>query len=354
MTAVTDEITVYTSSLLKGDIYKVAVILKVFEQAATPATPNISQIYESTSPVAIFAVPVLDVDGNPISSSKLSYQFFSDVEEEISPITFSPDDYSSLTEETTVFPYGFTDNTEIYRTHIYLKQADYKKWNKIGLQSIYTGGGVENKSEIYWLTIKPYEKVDGVVTFRNFGLGRYKDTDYFNTTALTSDENNYVGFFRMKPQYYKSGYAYLRLAPGEFAAADGGEILVKPDTKKDIANGILSYSCEYKLTDGKAFDAAEAVGTAANPKGWWNKNAEPVGFFWAEYSMSWGNRNNQFGSSAGAKYFGEFEDDTDGIVKLVVPADSISNGEFYTLQGVKVAHPTKGVYIHNGKKVVIK
>ena len=158
MTAITNEITVYTSTLLKGDIYKDAVILKVFEQAATPATPDISQIYESTSPVAIFAVPVLDVDGNPISSSKLSYQFLCDVEEEISPITFSPDDYSSLTEETTVFPYGFADNTEIYRTHVYLKQADYKKWNKIGLQSIYTGGGEENKSEIFWYTIKPYEK----------------------------------------------------------------------------------------------------------------------------------------------------------------------------------------------------
>ena len=158
MTAITNEITVYTSTLLKGDIYKDAVILKVFEQAATPATPDISQIYESTSPVAIFAVPVLDVDGNPISSSKLSYQFLCDVEEEISPITFSPDDYSSLTEETTVFPYGFADNTEIYRTHVYLKQADYKKWNKIGLQSIYTGDGEENKSEIFWYTIKPYEK----------------------------------------------------------------------------------------------------------------------------------------------------------------------------------------------------
>ena len=25
--------------------------------------------------------------------------------------------------------------------HVYLKQADYKKWNKIGLQSVYYGGG---------------------------------------------------------------------------------------------------------------------------------------------------------------------------------------------------------------------
>lgn len=202
--------------------------------------------------------------------------------------------------------------------------------------------------------IKPYEKVDGVVTFRNFALGRYSSTDYFTKTGLDKDENNYVGFFRMKPQSYKSGYAYLRLAPGEFDAADGGEILVKPDTQKDLDKGILSYSCEYKLTDGKVFDAADAVGTNTNPKGWWNASATPVGFYWAEYSMSWGDRTKQFGGSAAAKYFGEFEDDTDGIVKLVVPADNISDGEYYTLQGVKVAHPTKGVYIHNGKKVVIK
>ena len=99
ITAITEEITVYTSTLLKGDIYKNAVILKVFEQAATPAMPTISQIYESTSPVAIFSVPVLDVDGNPISSSKLSYQFLSDVEEEISPITFSPDLLSTIVNE---------------------------------------------------------------------------------------------------------------------------------------------------------------------------------------------------------------------------------------------------------------
>ena len=33
----------------------------------------------------------------------------------------------------------------------------------------------------------------------------------------------------------------------------------------------------------------------------------------------------------------------------------MEDGEFYTLQGVKVNRPTaKGVYIHNGKKVLIR
>ena len=39
-----------------------------------------------------------------------------------------------------------------------INQPDYGKWNKVGIQSIYTGGGEENRSEIFWYTIKEYEK----------------------------------------------------------------------------------------------------------------------------------------------------------------------------------------------------
>ena len=40
---------------------------------------------------------------------------------------------------------------------------------------------------------------------------------------------------------------------------------------------------------------------------------------------------------------------------LVIPAaETVQDGVYYTLQGVKVEHPTKGVYIRNGKKVVVK
>ncbi|MBO4849532.1 MAG: hypothetical protein J5529_01375 [Prevotella sp.] len=160
MTAVNAEITVYTSTLLKADIYKNAVITKVIEKATTPATPNISQIYDSsTGPVVLFSVPVLDVDGNGIVATKLTFQFLSDIEQEITPVTFDPADYASLNEAMSVFPYGFTDDTELFPTYMYLKQADYSKWNKLGIQSIYTGGGEENKSEIFWCFIKDYQAV---------------------------------------------------------------------------------------------------------------------------------------------------------------------------------------------------
>ena len=223
------------------------------------------------------------------------------------------------------------------------------------------------------VAIKPYETVmvGGVkkVTFRNFALGRYTSTDYFSKDESTlKDETNYVGFFRMKPQNYKSGYAYLRLTGDvdengvaltkpEFNVADGGEILVKPDEPTvDLTNNVYPYYWEVMIKDGIPYSArGENMGDETyNPKRWWDDKAKPVAFDWREYTLSWGNRSEALvNPNASAKYFGEFEEDADGVVKIVIPAGN-ENGEYYTLQGVRVTNPTKGVYIQNGKKVIIK
>ena len=44
-----------------------------------------------------------------------------------------------------------------------------------------------------------------------------------------------------------------------------------------------------------------------------------------------------------------------GIEKpMVAPAKKVMDDAYYTLQGMKVLRPTKGIYIHHGKKVVVK
>ena len=155
-----ESVTNVTAEGLEVDIYNDVVIFKVVEKAGTPATPSITEIYSSQDgPIALLNVPVVDVDGNGMVSSKLSFQFFSDVEQEISQVIFDPNDYSKLTEAMTVIPYGFTEDWDFYTTSIYLNQPDFNNWNKIGIQSIYTGGGEEHKSEISWLTIQEYGKV---------------------------------------------------------------------------------------------------------------------------------------------------------------------------------------------------
>ena len=235
----------------------------------------------------------------------------------------------------------------------------------------------------YGTDIKPYEtvKVNGVnkVKFRNFALGRYTSTDYFSKDESTlNDETNFVGFFRMKAQSYKSGYAYLHVRGevdeeghslpytntvtgevyvSEYATADGGEILVKPDEPAvDLDKHIYPYYWEVMLADGNPYNARDKVGDETyNPKRWWDDSEGlEIPFTWREYSLSWGDRSEALvNPNQIAKYFGEFEENADGVVKIVIPADN-ENGEYYTLQGVRVANPTKGVYIKDGKKVIIK
>jgi hypothetical protein len=59
---------------------------------------------------------------------------------------------------------------------------------------------------------------------------------------------------------------------------------------------------------------------------------------------------------AGTRSIGISYDDEDGTtgIKNIAPALSEGEGEWYTLQGQRVTKPSKGLYIRNGKKVVIK
>ena len=47
-------------------------------------------------------------------------------------------------------------------------------------------------------------------------------------------------------------------------------------------------------------------------------------------------------------------DDVTGIENVGNEVQNVENGVWYTPQGVRVAQPTKGVYIHNGKKALVK
>ena len=58
------------------------------------------------------------------------------------------------------------------------------------------------------------------------------------------------------------------------------------------------------------------------------------------------------GSLPAARDFYGFSDDVTAINK--VEAKKVENGVFYNLAGQQVAQPTKGLYIVNGKKVIIK
>jgi hypothetical protein len=130
--------------------------------AATPAQPEITYFGQVGGyDVVDVNIPLKDEDGNPLKASKLSYKYYYEVDHTATPLTLTTDLYTKLTENMTEIPYNFTDDWDIFNTRLYLNM-DFSTWNRIGIQSIYRGGGDEHASEIFWYVINPYSFV---VTF---------------------------------------------------------------------------------------------------------------------------------------------------------------------------------------------
>ena len=142
------------------------------------------------------------------------------------------------------------------------------------------------------------EKEGETVTYRYYGLGNYHRTKYYNEHKVGDD---YIGFFRLTPNG-RSGAnkAYLRMPAS--ADVEGG------------AFGYISYNSQF-------------IGP---------KDEDDASL---------------------AKMMIVFDDEEEGGVTEIKNVETVKphhNNAYYTLQGIKVLNPTKGIYIHNGKKIVIK
>lgn len=142
---------------------------------------------------------------------------------------------------------------------------------------------------------------NGKIAHRYFGLANFHSTKYYmeNKTG-----NDYIGFFRLTPNG-KSGANKAYLSIPANADVDGGV---------GATYGYIDFNGQFL---GNETDL-----------------------------------NNQ----SLAKVAIVFDDEDDGgsttTVTEVKPNSTDGNASFYTLQGVKVSRPVKGVYIHNGKKFI--
>ena len=136
---------------------------------------------------------------------------------------------------------------------------------------------------------------NGKVTYRFYCLGNYYRTNYYQENHTGED---YIGFFRMTPDGISgANKAYLSLP-----------------TSEDLPGG--KYGCiDYN---------GQFIGTG--------------------------------GETALAKMMLVFDDETSGVTEIKNVEENKQNNDnaYYTLQGIKVLKPTKGIFIHNGKKIVIK
>lgn len=144
---------------------------------------------------------------------------------------------------------------------------------------------------------------DGKILHRYFGLGNFHSTKYYQDNQTGKD---YIGFFRLT-QDGRSGAnkAYLSIPANKTV-----------DSGVGATYGYIDYNGQFL-----------GNGTDDDPN---NPSLAKVAIV--------------------------FDDEDDGgsttTVTEVKPNSTDADASFYTLQGVKVSGPVKGVYIHNGKKFI--
>ena len=140
------------------------------------------------------------------------------------------------------------------------------------------------------------------ITARYFGLGSFYETNEYKQNGDTNKCGNYIGFFRLTPNG-RSGAnkAYLSI----------------PATENKY--GYIDFSGQW--LDDNYDDPAASEPTLAKT----------------------------------ALIFDDIDfGDVTGINNVITNENGINDNAYYTLQGVRVAKPVQGLYIHNGKKVIIK
>lgn len=142
---------------------------------------------------------------------------------------------------------------------------------------------------------------DGKILHRFFGLANFHSTKYYKQSHTGDD---YIGFFRLT-QNGRSG-------------ANKAYLSIPANTTVD-----------------------KGVGAK---------------FGYIDFNGQFLGNETDLNNQSLAKVAIVFDDEDDGgsttTVTEVKPNSTDGNASFYTLQGVKVSRPVKGVYIHNGKKFI--
>lgn len=200
------------------------------------------------------------------------------------------------TEDSEIAP---ADSCKLWRNaDTYIQHGD--KWNNYLVPTVQAFNNLGNA----------YVDKSGKITYRYFGLSNYYRTKYHQSIKDTDTQNDYLGFFRLTSNG-KSGAnkAYLSI-PANAEVGNG----------VGATYGYIDFNGQ--LLENKFHDQYEAETPA--------KFANMAMIF---DDLIEGN-------------------ETTGIKEL--ETEVLNDNKYYNLQGIEVAYPVKGIYIHNGKKVIVK
>jgi len=150
----------------KCDVYANITLTKYVEVAATPADPEFTNFafVGEKYPKVEYSISLKGTQNEDLNLDKLSYTFFIQKGNEMSPLVLTTDLYIKLEEDMTEIPYNFSDSYDINNHRLYLNQdeEEVRSWDKLGLQVIYRGADEERKSNIVWYDVKAYWDEQGI------------------------------------------------------------------------------------------------------------------------------------------------------------------------------------------------
>ena len=179
---------------------------KFVEVAGKPVNPEITdvKIADVSYPKMYITIPLETTNGDAMNPDKVFYRIFTDVEHEVAPLPFEPEDYPYLELEETMYeiPYTMHDDYDIYEggSLVYFNQdADFlASVNQVGVQVVYYGGldtaggaprlapgdAIDNESDIVWFFVKDY--IDTAVADLN--AADVESVTYVNVAGIKSNK----------------------------------------------------------------------------------------------------------------------------------------------------------------------
>lgn len=218
------------------------------------------------------------------------------------------------------------------------------KTTKIGLSGYTTSGGTNQSADLDYIYIQRTGDATETVSISEAGFATYA-TKY--NVEVPNDEN--VKVMTVKVNDDNSTITLNDVAAGTVIPANTG-ILVKAAqgnhdfvvTSKEgakLENNSLIAATTDVTSDGAAFFALTKMDTKVGFAVVNNGVVIPAGKAYLKVP-----------EATAAKFFG-LDGEATGINSIKTAK---ADGAYYTLEGVKTTKPVKGLYIHNGKKIVVK